>query len=182
MNANDRQVGGTHYKVELEHWDFIGNLGAGYFEGQITKYVTRHRSKNKLQDLEKALHFAQKKLEFVRRTSILQSNRGASPSPGDLRLYGQANDLGRLELDIVYLVLSWRTQGDLQRAIDMLNDLIAVQYTQPGLEARERAAAAEAVVVRGLDGDAMRPGSILRPRLEDGEGDAPGAGYVNQDR
>jgi hypothetical protein len=31
-----------------------------YFEGQITKYVLRHRFKNGLQDLQKAAHFLEK--------------------------------------------------------------------------------------------------------------------------
>lgn len=65
-NANETQVGGTHYRTEIQHWDYVLANGLGYFEGQITKYVTRWRKKNGLQDLEKARHFLDKLIEEVR--------------------------------------------------------------------------------------------------------------------
>lgn len=66
MNANNRQVGGSHYSSQMQHWDFVVAAGLGYFEGQITKYVARHARKNGLQDLQKARHFAQKYAEVLR--------------------------------------------------------------------------------------------------------------------
>ena len=54
MSANERQVGGQHYGAEIQHWDFVASQGMDYFQGQITKYVTRWKKKNGLQDLEKA--------------------------------------------------------------------------------------------------------------------------------
>lgn len=65
MGANDRQVGGTHYKTGgEEHWDRVSRLGLDYFQGQITKYVERWRHKNGIQDLEKARHFLDKYIEL----------------------------------------------------------------------------------------------------------------------
>lgn len=61
--ANSRQVGGGHYAAPIQHWDFAASQGFDYFQGQITKYVTRWRKKNGIQDLEKALHFLQKYIE-----------------------------------------------------------------------------------------------------------------------
>lgn len=61
--ANDRQVGGKHYNTPIQHWDYVVANELGYFEGQITKYVTRWRSKNGLEDLEKARHFLDKLIE-----------------------------------------------------------------------------------------------------------------------
>lgn len=67
MAANDRQVGGTHYKTGgEEHWDRVHRLGLDYFQGQITKYVERWRSKGGIQDLEKARHFLDKYIELER--------------------------------------------------------------------------------------------------------------------
>lgn len=79
MGANDRQVGGQHYKKEtgvwatctcgkrifvpLQHWDIVRIFRLDYFQGQITKYVMRWRDKNGKQDLEKALHFVEKYIE-----------------------------------------------------------------------------------------------------------------------
>jgi hypothetical protein len=63
--ANERQVGGDHYKkMSLEHWDLSVIYNWDPFQYQITKYVMRWRDKNGLQDLEKVVHFAQKYLEI----------------------------------------------------------------------------------------------------------------------
>lgn len=66
MSANDIQVGGDHYKKEgqhLQHWDVVKLMNWDYFQGNITKYVDRHRKKNGEQDLRKALHYLLKYLE-----------------------------------------------------------------------------------------------------------------------
>ena len=64
--ANDRQVGGNHYKTGgEEHWDRQYRLfGPGYFIGCITKYVERYQRKNGYQDLLKAQHFLEKLIEI----------------------------------------------------------------------------------------------------------------------
>ena len=58
--ANPTQVGGSHYAGEYQHWDLVVRTELNYFEGQITKYVLRHRFKNGSQDLQKAAHFLEK--------------------------------------------------------------------------------------------------------------------------
>lgn len=63
--ANERQVGGLHYKAPLQHWDVVTSASADYFVGQITKYLARWRKKNGLQDLEKAEHYAEKLQELI---------------------------------------------------------------------------------------------------------------------
>jgi hypothetical protein len=64
--ANDRQIGGSHYKRDggIEHWDLIERSGIGYLEGCATKYVARWRQKGGVQDLEKAEHYVQKLIEL----------------------------------------------------------------------------------------------------------------------
>ncbi len=63
--ANERQVGGTHYKVGgEEHWDRVHRLQLDYFQGQVTKYVERWKLKNGIQDLHKARHFLDKYIEL----------------------------------------------------------------------------------------------------------------------
>ena len=67
MGANERQVGGGHYKIGgEEHWDRVARLQLDYFQGQITKYVERWRDKNGVEDLEKAQHFLEKYIELAR--------------------------------------------------------------------------------------------------------------------
>ena len=63
---NNTQVGGSHYKdAKYQHWDFAIDNRLGYIEGQITKYVTRWRKKNGIEDLEKAIHFLDKLQEAL---------------------------------------------------------------------------------------------------------------------
>ena len=65
MSANDRQVGGQHYAAPIQHWDYVLANDLDYFQAQITKYVTRWKKKNGVQDLEKAKHFLEKYLEVA---------------------------------------------------------------------------------------------------------------------
>jgi hypothetical protein len=86
MSANDRQIGGDHYKKGgEEHWDRQWRLyGRGYFVGCITKYVERYHEKNGLQDLEKAKHFLDKLIE-LEGAAMSASASGAYPkaNPGE---------------------------------------------------------------------------------------------------
>ena len=63
MSANDKQVDGDHYKLEIQPWDYITLNRLGYLEGNIIKYVTRHKEKNGAKDLEKAKHYIDKLIE-----------------------------------------------------------------------------------------------------------------------
>jgi hypothetical protein len=66
MSANDKQIAGNHYSAPIQHWDYVVANDLCYFQAQITKYVTRFRKKNGIQDLEKAQHFLEKLLEIER--------------------------------------------------------------------------------------------------------------------
>src|SRR5690606_39595350 len=48
MKANEKQVAGNHYRSKIQHWDLVRTTGMGYFEGQITKYVSRDRKSTRL--------------------------------------------------------------------------------------------------------------------------------------
>jgi hypothetical protein len=64
--ANDRQVAGEHYRTaDYQHWDLVADLRLGYFDGQVTRYISRAKAKNGVEDLEKALHYAQKTAELA---------------------------------------------------------------------------------------------------------------------
>ena len=61
-NEAPEQVGGTHYaEMSVQPWDFYKSIfsPAGYCDyhvGSIISYLSRHRKKGEMQDLEKALH------------------------------------------------------------------------------------------------------------------------------
>ncbi len=63
QDANAVQVGGDHYKTEIQPWDFILANNLGYLEGNIIKYVSRYKKKGGMADLLKAQHYLQKLIE-----------------------------------------------------------------------------------------------------------------------
>ena len=64
MSANDTQVGGLHYKSEYQHWDWVFDTDQHYLIACATKYVSRWRSKNGVEDLEKSCHYLAKAQEL----------------------------------------------------------------------------------------------------------------------
>lgn len=61
--ANDYQVGGSHYKTPIEHWDYVLANDIPYLEAQVIKYLTRWRKKDGANDVRKAYHFLLKVAE-----------------------------------------------------------------------------------------------------------------------
>lgn len=69
MAANDIQIAGNHYKQfkDFEPWDVITAWDLGYLDGTALKYIARWKHKNGVEDLKKAVHFLQKKIEVEER-------------------------------------------------------------------------------------------------------------------
>ena len=66
QKANDVQVGGDHYKKKtIEPWDYIIANNLGFLEGNAIKYITRHKEKNGVQDIDKAIHYLTKLKETL---------------------------------------------------------------------------------------------------------------------
>jgi hypothetical protein len=63
MTINEKQVGGTHYLLNIEPWDYIIANQLGYLEGNVIKYVTRHKQKGGRADILKAIHYLEKLIE-----------------------------------------------------------------------------------------------------------------------
>lgn len=62
--ANDVQVGGDHYKMQsIQPWDAIESWGLGFLDGNVVKYVARHKLKGGVDDLKKARHYLDKLIE-----------------------------------------------------------------------------------------------------------------------
>lgn len=130
MSANDTQVAGTHYRTGYQHWDLAADLKLGYFEGQITKYVTRHRTKNKLQDLEKAQHFAQKLFELASKTG--QKPQHWFPTDEQIKEFVESNNLNIREYAIIKRVTTWVVPADISDVVNFLKMLIAQEYGDDG--------------------------------------------------
>lgn len=57
MSAADKQVGGGHYsQMLIQPAEYCELNGLSPLEAKAIKYVSRHRSKNGVQDLQKAIH------------------------------------------------------------------------------------------------------------------------------
>lgn len=77
MSANDKQVGGTHYKGGIQVWDFVMSNQLDYLRGNAIKYLSR--DKNPMQDLEKALHYIEKLIEVEKAKIAAIQTIKASP-------------------------------------------------------------------------------------------------------
>ena len=56
--AAAKQVGGNHYKnmaITPTHYIIANKIG--WLEANVIKYVSRHESKNGLEDIDKAIHY-----------------------------------------------------------------------------------------------------------------------------
>ena len=63
--ANEQQHGGSHYKeLKIQPWDFIDANEIPFLEGCAIKYLTRWRDKGGVEDLKKAIHFIEKRIEL----------------------------------------------------------------------------------------------------------------------
>tara|TARA_R100000734_G_C3294019_1_gene85438 strand:+ start:569 stop:763 length:195 start_codon:yes stop_codon:yes gene_type:complete len=48
------KINPKYYRKNIEVADFIEEYNLNYFEGNVIKYVVRHKDKNGLEDLQKA--------------------------------------------------------------------------------------------------------------------------------
>lgn len=63
--ALDTQEGGDHYKnLPIQPVEYIHANKIPYLDGNVIKYVTRHRNKNGAQDIKKAIHYLQMILDL----------------------------------------------------------------------------------------------------------------------
>ena len=83
MNAEDNQVGGSHYKdFVIEPVRFIHVNNIPFIEGNVIKYVCRWRTKNGIQDLEKAIHYLELLKEMASETAGAHKDPRSSKTNG----------------------------------------------------------------------------------------------------
>jgi len=57
-SALNIQVGGEHYKqMKIQPVEYIHANNLSFLEGNVVKYITRHKTKNKAQDIRKIIHY-----------------------------------------------------------------------------------------------------------------------------
>jgi len=132
-NPNEIQVGGDHYQSSVQHWDFVAKNNIPYHEGNATRYLSRWRRKNGVQDLEKSLHYVDK---------IISLFEGGMKTPsfdlmsGDLQYdvweFAKSYGLSRPEAHCCYLICSWRGLDDLLSAKETIRQIIRYQNESRG--------------------------------------------------
>lgn len=81
MQVINSQVGGTHYKKDIQPWDAMEawmskDAFQGFLQGNAIKYLARWKDKGGVEDLQKAQHYIQKLIE----TEAEEKEQGATPT------------------------------------------------------------------------------------------------------
>lgn len=123
MSANDKQVGGTHYKTSgVGHWDYAVEVNVPNLEYAATKYISRWRKKNGLQDLQKALHYIEKRIESIFTCKGIV--RGARKNEKMFNSFCLDNSLSAEERLLCDTVMHWKRGDELVCAADKLKQYI----------------------------------------------------------
>lgn len=82
MSALDVQTGGDHYKrMKIQPIEYTIGNNLGFIEGNIIKYITRHRFKNGAEDIKKIIHYCELLLELVYNENKMASTEVSSDKP-----------------------------------------------------------------------------------------------------
>jgi len=64
--ASANQVGGSHYKdCVIQPTDYIVKNKLDFLEGNVVKYITRHKTKGQEEDIRKVIHYCELILEHT---------------------------------------------------------------------------------------------------------------------
>lgn len=142
MNANEMQVGGSHYNngSDYQHWDMCIDINLGYLESAATKYLSRHWKKNGMEDVKKSFHYITKVKEaFV--DARIMSNQAYTASPrrnqaldhaiSNFNRFVEGNDIPPAEKAIMWRIVTWRTEDDLSYVLKEITYLINDLYMAP---------------------------------------------------
>tara|TARA_R100000008_G_C3519389_1_gene133150 strand:- start:306 stop:533 length:228 start_codon:yes stop_codon:yes gene_type:complete len=65
IKGKKRQVGGNHYmNFTIMPIEYISKNNLDFLEGNIIKYISRHKHKNGAEDIKKVIHYAELILEL----------------------------------------------------------------------------------------------------------------------
>lgn len=73
-----KQVGGKHYEMKIQPLEYIEANELGYHEANVVKYISRWKSKNGLEDLEKAKWYIERLIELRQEITAEEYHLSAS--------------------------------------------------------------------------------------------------------
>lgn len=123
------QVGGDHYKADIQHWDVMEDADVAYLEATASKYIVRWRKKGGPQDLEKAATYLER---------ALVEERGARRLvPADqLKALGAENKLDVWDMALLELIHLDGSQIALRSAAVLLREKAHSEMEITGLQER----------------------------------------------
>ena len=125
-NALEFQVGGDHYKkLAIQPVELIVNLHLDYFIGNVVKYVTRHRFKNGIEDIKKAIHYCELAVYYSKYKNPIAAKFGFTTVAKFVDKYAEKNYLTLLERNVIYYACT----HSYKLAIETLNKIIK-EYEQ----------------------------------------------------
>lgn len=114
-----KQVGGNHYQSDYQPLNLILKYNLNFIQGSVIKYVTRHRRKNKEEDLLKALSLCETGLKFDKYNFFYLDVRN------EVYDYCKKNELNSyLYENLVIYIL----KKDYKNAIDNIKAIIKTEY------------------------------------------------------
>jgi len=130
-DANETQVGGSHYASEYQHWDFMADLRPAWPEGCMSKYLARVFKKNGIQDVEKVLHYCYKLMYqvYLGKADVPRGLTVAQRADLYVRFYRAQNlqaptqDMLTAVKDCFRHLSSWETLRDLRIVFQSVLDL-----------------------------------------------------------
>jgi len=125
-----KQVGGDHYNAEYQHWDWSIDVGIGPIEYAATKYISRWRKKNGLQDVDKAISYMKKVRSahrqglYLNRSFALTSGNSSRSNMSVVQCtskFLRANPMEHEEEMFMRSAISWVNVVDIDRSLAILN-------------------------------------------------------------
>lgn len=111
-----------HYNNNnIEHWDYVEDVGYGYLLGCATKYVFRNRHKgSKIKDLNKVVSYCKKFISRVDYKNKSYNTTSVTPYINKL------NDIVEYERDLLYLINQLNNSRNLEGSNMILAKIIKV--------------------------------------------------------
>ena len=114
-----KQIGGNHYQSDYQPLNLILKYNLNFIQGSVIKYVTRHRRKNKEEDLLKALSLCETGLNFDKYNFLCYDVNK------DVYDYCKKNELNSYLYEKVIIDI---LKKDYKNAIDSIKAIIKTEY------------------------------------------------------
>ncbi len=131
MNTFVPQVGGDHYSADYMHWDWAAETQLGYLEGNASKYVSRWRKKNGVEDLKKALSYVLKLVGCHNQRPLVPAGFRPLRSEALLKKFEISARVEAPDMAIIRALDGWTTVTDLTTVAERLEGLMKPKIDHP---------------------------------------------------